>query len=905
MMSTTYEILNKGKIITEWPSDENVQIHLHIKLLSNFYKYFDIIRCKKNELNYMADTFDELIYIKRNRVIENKANFEVKKEDYNGNNMYMRQGGYTSYGVCYADPESIVGGEKIGNKYLDQIEKALLCAEKTDQNKIAECIEELNNIPTIKKAPLDYNSTEKWNYSPLVENYYPKDYIDNDMWNMIYPDYDDQPYEKAYNYHIDNALPNLDNDQLVPLDIISFPIYKGLGYNITYNKNNEMNYHGIKKKGWWSDNLQNKDDTLLAGNEISNKISVNKKSTIKWIEAKDLTGSKKGGSNELVKELVANKTRNIYVCLFNRKRPEYNLESNKQYEPINVVENNVVPIFVDLTTNDKRILHYDCKEKQYTPDNIHEAEGNLLKTPTSKDYLYFAANLRAGAKESFNILMNLNYFQKIKYEGLVKINEGARFVYFNPINLINNYLVMDNPTSFVMAKRNDIEVISRLYTTQTTTFNAVLYHSHIIREETKINKIWPYSDYYINSYGFGDVSITVSVGGFKNTKPALKPGQSTYAKIIFYNNCGFDWNMKVGAIDFEYKGSIPYNSYQLLHGLVHAIQLPLEYRFLNYIIEEPYKEYITIKPSDHNIEVSPEFFDFENINVVTIRDGFKGEYYLIIKVLENFPDDLRGKPIEIKIEINSTYFDHFPGADNDPILDYHKYKVKIPSLYVAVPFKEGEFENKILYTSSQSSNLQFVYQEFLDSNIEVKYINRSILTQIENATTYEQPLQELNKIWNSLKDQQSLEIKEKLGKERKDVDVVGIQKDYPLFPKKLLGKPDIAEIILFIKSNLTQIRIGGSIPVCWIRMNYKDWSNKTKTNYGKDQIVSANGAWIALSYARKLMDEIGEHIYTDSPNQELTHEDDGIMQIQFKLQNKGNNIAYKTKYEIILEPGLE
>ena len=28
---------------------------------------------------------------------------------------------------------------------------------------------------------------------------------------MIYGDYDDQWYENAYNYYIDNVLPNLDN----------------------------------------------------------------------------------------------------------------------------------------------------------------------------------------------------------------------------------------------------------------------------------------------------------------------------------------------------------------------------------------------------------------------------------------------------------------------------------------------------------------------------------------------------------------------------------------------------------------------------------------------------------------------------------------------------------------------
>ena len=69
------------------------------------------------------------------------------------------------------------------------------------------------------------------------------------MLNMGIIDYDDQPYEKAYNYFTDNALLNFDNGERQPLNIISFPIYMGLGYNITYYKNNEMNYHGVKKKG--------------------------------------------------------------------------------------------------------------------------------------------------------------------------------------------------------------------------------------------------------------------------------------------------------------------------------------------------------------------------------------------------------------------------------------------------------------------------------------------------------------------------------------------------------------------------------------------------------------------------------------------------------------------------------
>jgi hypothetical protein len=75
-------------------------------------------------------------------------------------------------------------------------------------------------------------------------------------------------------------------------------------------------------------------------------------------------------------------------------------------------------------------------------------EGNLLVTPTSKDYLYFSANLRGKAKEAFNILLNLKNFDKIKYEGMVKVNEGNRFVFWNPTNGPNSFGVVDNPVIY-------------------------------------------------------------------------------------------------------------------------------------------------------------------------------------------------------------------------------------------------------------------------------------------------------------------------------------------------------------------------------------------------------------------------------------------------------------------------
>jgi hypothetical protein len=330
-------------------------------------------------------------------------------------------------------------------------------------------------------------------------------------------------------------------------------------------------------------------------------------------------------------------------------------------------------MFVDLDSNDERLTNYNCGSQQYDDSSrLAELDGNYLATPTSKDYLYFAASLRGHAKESFNVVLNLKYFEGIKYEGMTKISEGGRFVYWNPVNGPNSFLSVDNPTSIINAKRNDIEITNILIPKTIPTFNAVVYYAFSIKDKYKINKVWPFYKFYENSYGFEDVSIKVHVGGINKSKAVVQPGDTTYATIVFYNNCGYDLNMKVTAIDFEEKEKMIYNAYDLLYNLVHTIKKPISYNFFNYMVDEGLKQYITIVPSDHNVNVAQEFFDFNNINVVTIRDGFKGEYSLKITVDQNFPEEYRGKPIEIKIELNTSYFDHFPGTSTDLAPEIHK-----------------------------------------------------------------------------------------------------------------------------------------------------------------------------------------------------------------------------------------
>ena len=535
---------------------------------------------------------------------------------------------------------------------------------------------------------------------------------------------------------------------------------------------------------------------------------------------------------------------------------------------------------------------------------------NLLVTSSNKDYLYFSSNIRSGARETLNIIMTLNNFTDTKVDGMVKLYEGGRFVYWNPSLALNTYMTYEEPLTIITAKRNDLSVVNSIFPSVITTFNATVFHLYTLQDENKINKEWPYKNNYQNTYGFGDVSVSVYVGGIKESKPIVQPGNSTYASITFNNNCGFNWIMKNGSIEFLYKGQKQRSANDNLKPHMYNIQEPIKYNFLNFTVEERYKQYINIKPSNHNIETPPQVFSTTYTNVVTIFDGSKGEYDLKIDVISEFPDDLRGKPIEIKVDLITSYFYNFPGTNTDPLNTdknnkYHNYQVKIPSIYIAVPFKGGPFDGKVLYTSSQAKIRDFSFVSLLNWETEAKYVDDDFVSKINNASQETEPVKALDALWNTLKNNQSLEMDETLRDEKtKIVRFPNVSKDYPLFPKIIYGKPDQAQIHIFMKSNVSEQEMGPFRPFTYIILSYTDWIGKHSYTMGRGHQIEARGPWLSLSYSRVLVDYISEDLYVDRENQELSPTDEGIIKVKFKLENIGNGDTYGIKYHVLISPNV-
>ena len=122
---------------------------------------------------------------------------------------------------------------------------------------------------------------------------------------------------------------------------------------------------------------------------------------------------------------------------------------------------------------------------------------------------------------------------------------------------------------------------------------------------------------------------------------------------------------------------------------------------MTFEIPDDVKPYVTVTPSDANILTPGTFFDFDFVNVTTIRDGFKGSYFVDLKVDPSIPDNLRAKVYGIKATLNTQYFRHIPSSDvsKDPV----KWGVvpNIPDLKFAI----ADVDNNAFYRSGYSTGV--------------------------------------------------------------------------------------------------------------------------------------------------------------------------------------------------------
>ena len=915
IMTTTFELITndyKQERVLEWKSDESVYIRIQMKVRNTYKLYWEPTICKGNQISFMKESYGDY----RNPTFldyQNLDDLSTLGDDYDVNLGFTPQ-----YGVCYSNTNSYLNGIKVNDSIINTINEMTSCSDSLDAAQMTACSKEFDkkytdkNIPIVKTRPntitdeQDKSYNKNWNYSPLIEGYLPEGYIhSNKMWQLtLEPDYSDDSFWKGYPWHLDNCIPNLDNGVTKPQDLIAFPIYKGLGYNITYSKD-----YSIKKfsqyKGWWSDQLQNKDHTLLAGQQKVNKISVGQDSLLKdsdWINAFNLKNTKKTN-------LVTNRLKNIYVCKYNQNRVKVKPGQSKYSFLKNVYQNNVVPVLPDLAEDDERYNNFQCTGEdayQYTIYNISQAD-NRVYTGNDRDWLYFAAGLRSNARENINVILKLDPLEGSKYEGITKIQDGGRFTYWQPPDGPNSYQYYDGNINTVLSDRVDLSMIHKLYPVELNTFNTYEYQLFSIADKKEENREYTMNT-YMNSHGYGDATTTVYVGGTDRTSCKVNPGEYTFVKITFYNNAGFDWVMTEEGITMNSEGySAALNGMSIMTGSVTAIQYPKEYNFMSYIIPEEIKPYITLTPSQHLKDISPQFFDLTFNNVLEIKDALEGDYYYMLNVTDDFPDKYKGKLWEIKMKLNEKYFKTLPGV-NDPtdVHKVHDYHITIPSIKFGVPYN-----GKIFYNLGQAKDMYFTYKIYKNFKIEgIKLITDDEINELSLAVVDDKnKYSNLENVWTSIKDTEEISKKIKITVEPFDsfyqLVKVNLSEAYPLFPYEVQNKPFVSNISFLVKASAEYVPHGYRNHLIQTRVYYND-GRKTKNNYADAPLYincRAAGPSLVAEFNNKVVKlNKTSNEYYEIDLQDIYRGDEKTIKLTVTITNEGTSTAYNIKFSIGINP---
>ena len=912
IMTTTYELISddeKQERLLEWPSDESAYIRIQMKIRNTYKLYWEPTFCKNNQISFFKERYDDY----RNPIFVDFDNENAISGDDNDINL-----GFTSqYGMCY-DTNSYIGGKKITNEILNGIKEMKICSDSEDAVKMSECSKKADELglPLLKKRPDNINDendetpNKNWNYSPLIESYYPKGYIhSNQMWQLtMEEDYSDDSFYKGYPYHLDDCIPNLDNPITKPHDLIAFPIFKGLGYNISYS--NEYSLNKFKDyKGWWSDQLQNKDHTLLAGQENVNQISVDKESLLKdsdWINASKL-------KNSIDQNLINKRLKNIYVCQYNQNRVKITPNQNKYSFLKNVYQNNVVPVLPDLSENDERYTNFDCSNEnsyQYTPYNISKVD-NRVYTGNDRDWLYFAVGLRSNAKENINVILKLEPIEGTKFEGVTKIQDGGRFTYWQPPDGPNSYQYYDSNVNTIISKRIDLSIVHRIIPNSVYAFNSQVYQLFTIEDRKENNREYTMNS-YMNSHGYGDATTTVYVGGTDSTSCKVNPGNFTYVKITFYNNAGFDWKMKEDAITMNPEGySLALNAASIMLGKVTAIQYPKKYNFMDYIIPDEIKPYVTMTPSQHNLDISPQFYDLTFNNVLNIKDALEGDYFYCLNVSKSFPEKYKGKLWEIKMKLNEECFESLPSV-NDPT-NIHDYHLTIPSIKFGVPISKGSYAGKVFYNLGQASNITINYKlikELMFKNEDkIRIVNEKDIHDLTVAiSNNDNKYDKLEEIWNSLKNKYpEVQKKIKFSYSKNIYDsyqnvTIDLSNALPLFPYESEQNPFVTNFSILVHSYSVKIPFGYFDILKDTQITYND-GRKTKTVYADDPL-NIN----CFSSGPKIQVSIEDETYSkDLLNTQFFSQDKTIYKgdetsslVKVFFENHGTDTSYYNSFDLHL-----
>ena len=241
------------------------------------------------------------------------------------------------------------------------------------------------------------------------------------------------------------------------------------------------------------------------------------------------------------------------------------------------------------------------------------------------DYLYFQQYLESQQREGLLISATLGTYPDFHREGVMKIDDGARFVYHQKAVGPSRYEVYDAHVQAVFGLSSDARVHKAVAPVLVATFDDHVYH--LVRIEDPWDPRCVGWEPFIKSYGFGDMAATVYVGGRHGQEllwPRVAPGEQTQVRLEIRNN---------------------QDGITLTNLTITPTLRPAQGG------AAPAGITVTPRSVTETEAIEPIFFDFPFLHQTTVPDSWRTVWYYDVEVSPAFTDT--GKTHTIAFEVSA------------------------------------------------------------------------------------------------------------------------------------------------------------------------------------------------------------------------------------------------------------
>jgi hypothetical protein len=449
-------------------------------------------------------------------------------------------------------------------------------------------------------------------------------------------------------------------------------------------------------------------------------------------------------------------------------------------------------------------------------------------------YLYFQQELDSQAYEVIDINGILDASGQ-HTEGVMKINDGARFVYHQKAVGPSRYEVFDSHVQAVFGLRSDAEVTKRVAPVKVATYDDVVYHFIKLEDPWEPRQFT--ADPFIQSYGFGDMAATVYVGGRHQREllySRVNPGESTQIRVEINNNAG------------------------------------ISITNVNLVLNAPAGIHVTLRSYTETTAIEPLFFDFPFLNTEVISDAWKGVYYFDVTVDDPFPAD-RGRVYTVTFTLE---------GDNIPA------EFRIPAAQIGIKDSGGQ-----VYTV-YGLNTNLTLEDQLPpwaTLADVRLANDSEVNAMIDAVNYDDahPGSDTTlALYETLRGGITSTVV---------TNTTGANVSFVLPPYASIlpwhdGDNDMAKTLYVILRSDMDIRRSGTVVADYApEIEYTDFFSQVLTDTGNLETVEARGAALTLTYAVRDVSAPGW-----IPGDPLPVGISSTVEIEGNLANLGDDIAANT-----------